>query len=154
MDCSLSGSSVHGIFKARVLEWVAISFSREFSQPRDRTQVSRIVDRQFTVWVTMEVHGYNPTHLVSLILNVTSSKRHFLGPGSQIRCSGILSNGTLCPLQHWQQFTFTNVIVHYACISDQDTPLFQVNGSPSNTEHGLVTLVWHLRLATIWPLGD
>ena len=36
MDCSLPGSSVHGIFQARVLEWVAISFSRGSSQPRDR----------------------------------------------------------------------------------------------------------------------
>ena len=35
MDCSLSGSSVHGIFQARVLEWIAISFSRGSSQPRD-----------------------------------------------------------------------------------------------------------------------
>ena len=37
MDCSLPGSSVHGIFQARVLEWVAISFSRGSSQPRDQT---------------------------------------------------------------------------------------------------------------------
>ena len=35
MDCSLPGSSVHGIFQARILEWVAISFSRRSSQPRD-----------------------------------------------------------------------------------------------------------------------
>ena len=35
MDCSLPRSSVHGIFQARVLEWVAISFSRGSSQPRD-----------------------------------------------------------------------------------------------------------------------
>ena len=35
MDCSLSGSSVHGIFQARVLEWIAISFSRGPSQPRN-----------------------------------------------------------------------------------------------------------------------
>ena len=41
--------SVHGIFKARVLEWVAISFSRGSSQPRDRTRVSRIAGRRFTV---------------------------------------------------------------------------------------------------------
>ena len=41
MGCSLPGSSVHGIFQARVLEWVAISFSKGSSQPRDRTQVSR-----------------------------------------------------------------------------------------------------------------
>ena len=55
MDCSLPGSSVHGIFQARVLEWVAISFSRESSPPRDRTQVSRIVGIHFTVWATREV---------------------------------------------------------------------------------------------------
>ena len=40
MDCSLSGSSVHGIFQAVVLESIAISFSRGSSQPRDRTPVS------------------------------------------------------------------------------------------------------------------
>ena len=43
-DCSLPGFSVHGIFQAIVLEWTAISFSRGSSQPRDQTQVSRIVD--------------------------------------------------------------------------------------------------------------
>ena len=42
MDCSLPGSSVHEIFQARVLKWVAISFSRGSSQPRDQTCVSRI----------------------------------------------------------------------------------------------------------------
>ena len=44
MDCSLPGSSVHGIFQARVLEWGAISFSRVSSWTRDQTQVSRIID--------------------------------------------------------------------------------------------------------------
>ena len=52
MDCSPPGSSVHGISQARVLEWVAISFSRGSSQPRDRTQVSRILGRWFTVWAS------------------------------------------------------------------------------------------------------
>ena len=47
MDWNLPGSSIHGIFQARVLEWVAISFSRGSSQHRDRTQVSRIVGRRF-----------------------------------------------------------------------------------------------------------
>ena len=56
MDCrSLPCSSVHGIFQARVLEWVAISFSRGSSWPRDRTQVSCIVGRCFTIWATKEV---------------------------------------------------------------------------------------------------
>ena len=44
IDSSLPGSSVHGIFQAIVLEWIAISFSRGSSQPRDWTRVSRIVD--------------------------------------------------------------------------------------------------------------
>ena len=48
MDCSLRGSSVHGIFQARILEWVAISFSRGSSQPRKWTQVSHIAGRRFT----------------------------------------------------------------------------------------------------------
>ena len=39
MDCSPSGSSVHGIFQARILEWVAISSSRGSSQPRNQTQI-------------------------------------------------------------------------------------------------------------------
>ena len=45
MDCSLPGSSTHEIFEARLLEWVAISFSRGSSQPRDRTRVSRVAGR-------------------------------------------------------------------------------------------------------------
>ena len=52
-DCSLPGFSVHEIFHARVLEWVVISSSRGSSQPWDRTQVSRIVVRRFTLWARM-----------------------------------------------------------------------------------------------------
>ena len=47
MECSLPGSSVYGIFQASILEWVAISFSRSSSEPRDWFQVSRIVGRCF-----------------------------------------------------------------------------------------------------------
>ena len=50
IDCSLPDSSIHGIFQARILEWVAISFSRRSSRPRDWTLVSRIVGRRFTIW--------------------------------------------------------------------------------------------------------
>ena len=49
MDCSTPGSSVHGIFQARVLEWVAISFSKGSSQPSDRIRVSHIAGRCFTI---------------------------------------------------------------------------------------------------------
>ena len=50
VDCSPRGSSVHGILQARVLEWVAISFSRGSSRPRDRTPVSWIAGRCFNLW--------------------------------------------------------------------------------------------------------
>jgi len=49
MDCSLPGVSVHGILQARILEWVAIPFSRGSSQLRDPTLVSYIAGRFFTV---------------------------------------------------------------------------------------------------------
>ena len=54
MDCSLPGSSVREIFQARRLEWVAISFSRGSSQPRNRTLVSCIGGRRLNLWATRE----------------------------------------------------------------------------------------------------
>ena len=54
LDSSPPGFSVHGILQARILEWVAISFSGRSSPPRDRTQVSHIAGRCFTVWATRE----------------------------------------------------------------------------------------------------
>ena len=54
MDCSLPGFSVHGILQARILGWVAISFSRGSSWPRDWTLVSCIAGRFFTNWTTWE----------------------------------------------------------------------------------------------------
>ena len=49
MDRSLPGSSVHGILQARILEWVAISFSRGSSRPRDQTWASCIAGSFFTI---------------------------------------------------------------------------------------------------------
>ena len=46
------GSSVHGILQARILEWVTIPFSRRSFPPKDRTWVSCIAGRFFTIWVT------------------------------------------------------------------------------------------------------
>ena len=50
VDSSPPDSSVHGILQARILEWVAISFSRGSSRPRDQTHVSRVAGRFFTIW--------------------------------------------------------------------------------------------------------
>ena len=57
MDCSPPGSSVHGILQARILEWVAISFSRGSSRPRDQTQISHIAGRRFNLWATREAQN-------------------------------------------------------------------------------------------------
>ena len=55
-DCSLPGSSVHGILHARILEWVAIPFSRGSSQIKDRTCVTCITSGFFTIWATREAY--------------------------------------------------------------------------------------------------
>ena len=60
MDCGPPGFSVHGILQARILEWVAIPFSRESSWPRNWTWVSCIAGRFFTVWATREAQIENP----------------------------------------------------------------------------------------------
>jgi len=56
MDCYVPGSSVHGIFQARMLKWVAISFSRVFSWPRDQTCIFCIGRRILYYWATREAH--------------------------------------------------------------------------------------------------
>ena len=52
--CNRMDFTIHGILQARILEWVAFPFSRGFSQPRDRTQVSHIAGGFFTSWATRE----------------------------------------------------------------------------------------------------
>ena len=64
LDCSLPGSSIHGIFQARIpaiLAWVAVSFSRGSSRPRDQTWVSLSAERIFTIW------AQNPSGLASAV---------------------------------------------------------------------------------------
>ena len=58
MDCSLPGFSVHGILQARILEWVAIPISRGSFQPWNRSWVSHIAGRFFSVWATREAQKY------------------------------------------------------------------------------------------------
>ena len=48
-DYSPPGPSVHGILQVRILEWVAIPYSRDYSQPRSKNQVSCITDRFFSI---------------------------------------------------------------------------------------------------------
>ena len=93
MDCNLPGSSIHGIFQAKILEWVAISFSRRSSQPRDWTHISLLVGRHFTIWATKEVsqHKFHlktrleltiersyQTHSHNMYFKITRLVRRFL----------------------------------------------------------------------------
>ena len=73
VDCSLSGSSIHGILQARILEWVAISFSRGSSQPRDRIWVSCIAGRCFNLWATRDAPCIH-THTYKLVYFHLSTK--------------------------------------------------------------------------------
>ena len=74
MDCSLPGSSVHGIFQARILEWVAIPYSRASSRPRGWTHFSctscigwqilyhcATCNRQIIIWARKPNPGFNKT---------------------------------------------------------------------------------------------
>ena len=85
MDCSLPGSSVHGILQARILEWVAISFSRGSSQPWNRTHVSCIAGRFFTDWARREaLFELLPIEKFSTINIMENTSRVIISPSSCI----------------------------------------------------------------------
>ena len=77
IDYNLPGSSVHGILQARILEWVAMPFSRGSSQPRDRTQVSHIAGRFFIIWATQEAeyHLSVEPKKYNRLMNTTKKKQ-------------------------------------------------------------------------------
>ena len=68
MHCSPPGSSVHGFSQARILEWVAISFSRGSSWPSDRTWVPCTTGRFFTDWVTRRAQMITCLNGISVLL--------------------------------------------------------------------------------------
>ena len=78
VDCSPPGSSVHGILQARILEWVAISFSRGSSHPRDRTRVSYVAGRFFTVSQIREALRPGYSRVISDSLTPSSRVEHFV----------------------------------------------------------------------------
>ena len=103
MDCSLPGSSTHGIFQARVLERVSISFSRGSSRPRDRTLVSCTAGRRFTIWPTRETWK-TPRHILikltkikhkEQILKAAREKQQITHKGIPIRITADFSIETL-----------------------------------------------------------
>ena len=73
VGCSPPGSSVHGILQARILERIAIPFSRGSPRPRDWTQLSWIAGRFLTIWATREVSNYYYLLFVVLWLIISLS---------------------------------------------------------------------------------
>ena len=123
MDCSLPGSSIHGILQARILEWVGIPFSRGSSQPKNWTQnssISCIAGRFFTHWAIWEVKSIGNDPLKRIILvNIPKPQ-----PPS-VQFSSVTQSGpTLCdPMNrstpglpvHHQLPEFTQNHVHRVC---------------------------------------
>ena len=90
MDCSPPSSSVHGIFQARILEWVAISFSRGSSWLRDWTQVSwKIlyhwpISEYIYIYIYTHTHTHIHTHTHNWILYIYINYIVLLPEGSDI----------------------------------------------------------------------
>ena len=74
MDWNPPGFSAHGIFQARILEWIVIPFSREFLQLMDQTWVSWIAGRFFTVWATREAKDIFLVFRNNLMFTILGSK--------------------------------------------------------------------------------
>ena len=70
--CDSMDYRVHGILQARILEWVAVPFSRGSSQSKGRTQVSRIAGRFFTSWATREAQEYGSEWPIPSPLDLTN----------------------------------------------------------------------------------
>ena len=114
MDCSQPGSSVHGIFQARILEWVAIPFSRGSSQPRNQTWVSHISGRFFTVWATREAQIYHTAAHVSLSYAYLYIKIYMLivGLPCPLLSQEVCSNSG--PLSQWYHPTISSSVVPFS----------------------------------------
>ena len=86
LGCSPPGSSVPGVLQARILEWVAVSFSRGSSQPRNQTQVSCMVGRFYTVWATREASCPHRVFYLSLNLCICQILNWLISCHSSIYC--------------------------------------------------------------------
>ena len=108
VDCSPPSSSVHGILQARILQYVAISFSRASSWPKNQTRVSCIAHGFFTNWAMREAHidmwylllylniNY---HIITYLLKLFWSKDHHLSLAIIQGISHWFSMSILCPLK-------------------------------------------------------
>ena len=109
MDCSPPGSSVHGISQARILEWVAISFSRGSSWPRDQTHVFCIAGGFFTIWATCLLLLFS--HLV-LSNSLWSHELQYAKLPHPSPSPGACSNS--CSLSWWCYPTISSSVIPFS----------------------------------------
>ena len=76
--------TVHGILQTRILEWVAVPFSTGSSQPRDRTQVSRMEGGFFTSWATTEAQEYWSGYPIPFSVDLSDSGIKLGSPALQV----------------------------------------------------------------------
>ena len=107
VDCSLPRSSDHRIFQAIVLEWIATSFSKGSSRPRDRTRVSRIVDRRFTVWSWQQMKKQGNYLCVKLL--VTQSCLTLYDPVGHSPPGSFIHRILQARILEWVAFPFSRV---------------------------------------------
>ena len=139
----------HAILQARVLEWVAISFSRGSSRPRDRTRVCCIADRRFTVWATSSVQSLSHVQLfvtpwitacqASLSITNSRSLLNLVFIQSVILSSHLILCGPLLllppiPPQHHDFFPESTL-----CMRWPKYWSFSFNISPSSEHPGLIS---------------
>ena len=127
MDCSPPHSSVRGIFQARILEWVAMSFSRGSSQPRNQTCISWIADRFFTAEPPGKPKQSLPDTQLSVIILVSTApwtKQRWLFPNKIKLFTTRPLALSLCRLQE----AMSRVTSHFS-------PMALRKGS-MNTQHG------------------
>ena len=115
MDCSPTGSSVHGILQARIPEWVSILFSRGSYRPRNRTWVSLIAGRFFTTWV-------KERYSLSLIKTLSPNPTHTCITSSEFPKLSFMIKGSMLPPQvttqnlgiKWFMLLIINIITFVA----------------------------------------
>ena len=144
MDSRPPGSSVHGILQARILEWVAVPFSRGSSHPRDQTQVSCIAGRFFAIWATRKEGTCSCfIYLPELLLRITPCPRltipgRILNMKSTESWGRVFSNSLPINLMQSGAFLFSNSAI---C------------SSPFPTHFGLNSLIYKMMFIVTSSFG-
>ena len=154
MDCSPPGSSIQGIFHARILKWVAVSFSRGSSPPRDQTCISSVVScfgrRILYHWATWEVCIYTCMYVLGSLHRQPSTNGTSLSPLAPVifvlktfvtsRVSRGLSHAQTRRLS-FHQAASTNGLLH-SVIHAHENPCARVTIGLRTHRHTLRGL-WH-----------